>query len=116
MVYRMGQKRYQQWEPLVAGLLLLASLAMCQPASTNSVTVKFNTKSGKSVPIPKLADREQCYGISKAQENDGTARCDDCAGTAAKDYMPNTWKYVPRGTCEAVGGTVVAGKPWPESK
>jgi len=47
---------------------------------------------------------EKCYGIAKAGQNDcGTAR-HSCAGKAAKDNAPDEWKYVPKGTCEKVGG------------
>jgi uncharacterized membrane protein len=47
---------------------------------------------------------EKCYGIAKAGQNDcGTAR-HSCAGKAAKDNAPDEWKYVPKGTCEKMGG------------
>lgn len=47
---------------------------------------------------------EKCYGIAKAGQNDcGTAR-HSCAGKATKDNAPDEWKYVPKGTCEKVGG------------
>jgi len=52
----------------------------------------------------KAPPQEKCYGISKAGQNDcGTAR-HSCAGKAAKDNAPDEWKYVPKGTCEKVGG------------
>lgn len=55
------------------------------------------------------APKEKCYGISKAGQNDcGTAR-HSCAGKAAKDNAPDEWKYVPRGTCEKMGGKTSAG-------
>lgn len=48
--------------------------------------------------------REKCYGIAKAGQNDcGTAR-HTCAGKATRDNAPDEWKYVPKGTCEKVGG------------
>ncbi len=48
--------------------------------------------------------REKCYGIAKAGQNDcGTAR-HTCAGRATTDNAPDDWKYVPKGTCEKVGG------------
>ena len=50
------------------------------------------------------APKEKCYGISKAGQNDcGTAR-HSCAGKAAKDNATDEWKYVPKGTCEKMGG------------
>ena len=53
--------------------------------------------------------KEKCYGIAKAGQNDcGTAR-HSCAGKAAKDNAPDEWKYVPKGTCEKLGGRTAAG-------
>ena len=57
----------------------------------------------------KKQPTEKCYGISKAGQNDcGTAR-HSCAGKATKDNAPDEWKYVPKGTCEKVGGKTSAG-------
>jgi uncharacterized membrane protein len=46
------------------------------------------------------ADKEKCYGVSLAGQNDckagpGTS----CAGTAKTDFQGNAWKLVPAGTC-----------------
>ncbi len=46
------------------------------------------------------AEKEKCYGIALAGENDckagpGTT----CAGTSTVDYQGNAWKAVPAGTC-----------------
>ena len=55
-------------------------------------------------------EKEKCYGIAKAGQNDcGTAR-HTCAGKAAKDNAPDEWKYVPKGTCEKMGGKAAAPK------
>ncbi len=55
--------------------------------------------------------KEKCYGIAKAGQNDcGTAR-HSCAGQASKDNAPDDWKYVPKGTCEKVGGKTSPGGP-----
>lgn len=45
-------------------------------------------------------EREKCYGIAKAGQNDckagpGTS----CAGTSTIDYQGNAWKLVPKGEC-----------------
>ena len=49
-------------------------------------------------------DKEKCYGIAKAGQNDcGTAR-HTCAGQAKKDNSPEEWKYVAKGTCDKLGG------------
>jgi uncharacterized membrane protein len=50
------------------------------------------------------AAKDKCYGIAKAGQNDcGTAR-HSCAGKATRDNAPDEWKYVPKGTCEKMGG------------
>lgn len=55
-------------------------------------------------------DKEKCYGIAKAGQNDcGTAK-HTCAGKATKDNAPDEWKYVAKGTCEKVGGKTSPGK------
>ncbi len=49
-------------------------------------------------------ETEKCYGVAKAGQNDcGTAQ-HTCAGKAKKDAAPDEWKYVPKGTCEKLGG------------
>ena len=54
---------------------------------------------------------EKCAGIVKAGKNDCGTATSSCAGTAKADGEPNTWVYLPKGTCEKiVGGTVVASK------
>jgi uncharacterized membrane protein len=46
-------------------------------------------------------DKERCYGVSLAGENDCAAGPGtSCAGTSTVDYQGNAWKYVEAGTCE----------------
>ena len=49
-------------------------------------------------------EREKCYGIAKAGQNDCGTAAHTCAGKARKDNLPEEWKYVPKGTCEKLGG------------
>lgn len=49
-------------------------------------------------------EREKCYGIAKAGQNDCGTATHTCAGKAKKDNLPEEWKYVPKGTCEKLGG------------
>jgi uncharacterized membrane protein len=58
----------------------------------------------------KGADREKCYGIAKAGQNDCGTAAHTCAGKAKKDNAPEDWKYVPKGTCEKLGGKSQPGK------
>jgi uncharacterized membrane protein len=49
---------------------------------------------------------EKCYGIVKAGKNDCQTSASACAGTSAKDGQPDSWIFVPKGTCDKiVGGT-----------
>lgn len=64
------------------------------------------------------ADKEKCYGISKAGQNDcgGKYAKHACAGQAKTDKDPNDWKYVDKGTCEKAGGKLRAGADMDMSK
>lgn len=51
----------------------------------------------------KMAKTEQCYGVAKAGENDCAAGPGTtCAGTSKIDYQGNSWKLVPKGSCETM--------------
>ena len=62
-------------------------------------------------PVAQKEGTEKCYGIAKAGQNDcGTAK-HSCAAQGAKvDNDPMEWKYVPKGTCEKMGGKTTAPK------
>jgi len=49
-------------------------------------------------------EREKCYGVAKAGQNDCGTATHTCAGKAKRDNAPDEWKYVPKGTCEKMGG------------
>ncbi len=56
------------------------------------------------------ADKEKCYGVAKAGQNDCAANGHSCAGQSKMDKDPTEWKYVAKGECEKMGGTKEAGK------
>jgi uncharacterized membrane protein len=56
------------------------------------------------------ASKEKCYGVAKAGKNDCAANGHSCAGQSKVDNDPTEWKYVPKGDCEKMGGTLTAGK------
>jgi uncharacterized membrane protein len=56
------------------------------------------------------ASKEKCYGVAKAGQNDCAANGHSCAGQSKVDNDPTEWKYVPKGECEKMGGTLQAGK------
>jgi len=56
-------------------------------------------------------DQDKCYGAAKAGQNDCGTLVHGCAGQAAVDNDPAEWKYVPKGSCEKVGGKLNPSKP-----
>jgi len=54
--------------------------------------------------------KEKCYGVAKAGQNDCAANGHACAGQSKVDKDPGEWKYVPKGECEKMGGSMQAGK------
>jgi uncharacterized membrane protein len=68
--------------------------------------------SGAALAHDKDKDKEKCYGIAKAGQNDcaNAAGTHSCAGQAKKDNDPGEWKYVAKGTCERMGGKTAAPK------
>ena len=47
---------------------------------------------------------EKCYGVVKAGLNDCETSTHSCAGTATADNQPDSWLYVPAGTCSKLTG------------
>lgn len=46
------------------------------------------------------AEKEKCYGVSLAGQNDCKAGAGtSCAGSSTVDYQGNAWKLVEKGTC-----------------
>lgn len=56
-------------------------------------------------------DNEKCAGIVKAGKNDCGTSKSSCAGTAKMDREPDTWVFVPKGTCEKIAGGTVTTSP-----
>ncbi|RWE98427.1 DUF2282 domain-containing protein [Mesorhizobium sp.] len=47
---------------------------------------------------------EKCYGVVKAGQNDCQTATHSCAGTSTADNQPDSWLYVPAGTCAKITG------------
>lgn len=75
-------------------LLASALAALCSTALSTS----------QAAEEPK----DKCLGVAKAGQNDCASinGSHSCAGQAKKDKDSNDWKYVAKGTCEKLGGTV----------
>lgn len=58
------------------------------------------------------ADKEKCYGVAKAGQNDcaSSSGSHSCAGQSKVDKDPKDWKFVAKGTCAQMGGSLKAGK------
>jgi uncharacterized membrane protein len=55
------------------------------------------------------AGKEKCYGVSLKAKNDCAAGPGtSCAGTSTVDYQGNAWKYVAKGECTKMGGSLTA--------
>ena len=63
--------------------------------------------------------KEKCFGVALSGKNDCAAGPGtSCAGTSTADYQGNAWKYVAKGECVKIGGTLTAhqgnAKPVPK--
>ncbi len=54
------------------------------------------------------AEKEKCYGIAKAGQNDCATGTHGCSNQAKTDNMAGEWKFVAKGTCEKTGGKTTA--------
>ena len=63
-------------------------------------------------PVAPDATKDKCFGVAKAGANDcaSASGSHSCAGTATKDKDPGDWKYVEKGTCAKMGGSLSAPK------
>lgn len=78
--------------------------------------VALSAASGVAVAQDKKAEKEKCYGIAKKGANDcGTAK-HSCAGQAAADNAADEWKYVAKGTCEGMKGSLKKPEATPAKK
>ncbi|NJM50984.1 MAG: DUF2282 domain-containing protein [Sphingomonadales bacterium] len=60
-----------------------------------------------SAPAAAQSAKEKCYGVSLKGKNDCAAGPGtSCAGTSTVNYQGNAWKYVAKGTCVKMGGSL----------
>jgi uncharacterized membrane protein len=53
--------------------------------------------------------KEKCYGVALKGKNDCAAGPGtSCSGTSTTDYQGNAWKYVAKGKCAEMGGSLAA--------
>ena len=61
-------------------------------------------------PVAPDASKDKCFGIAKAGQNDCASGKHACAGQSTAAMDPMDWKYVAKGTCDQVGGKLMAPK------
>lgn len=81
----------------VTKFLTSAGLAAVVASAASQATAQVN------VPKPSYKF-EKCYGVVKAGENDCFSPSHSCGGTSTTDRDPQTWIYVPAGTCKKIAG------------
>lgn len=95
---------------IAASMIAAASLSACGGSGTTEGTEQAAETTSETTHVA-ATDTEQCYGVSKAGENDCAAgEGTSCAGTSTQDYQANAWSKVEAGTCESLGGTLEAGE------
>jgi uncharacterized membrane protein len=77
-----------------AGILLAVAGAMV-------AAVAASVRHGGGGPI----ERERCYGVAKAGQNDCANAVHSCAKQAKADAEPSEWIAVPAGTCARLTGS-----------
>jgi uncharacterized membrane protein len=75
-------------------------------AALASVCAHAAAQDGMGTP---KADQEACYGVAKAGQNDCGTATHGCAGVAKVDKDPAEWKFVAKGSCTKLGGSLEAG-------
>ncbi|PQJ44673.1 hypothetical protein BTO00_00385 [Vibrio campbellii] len=50
------------------------------------------------------AEKEKCYGVSKAGKNDCATKSSSCAGTSKEDNQKDAFVVVPKGLCDKLTG------------
>ena len=57
-----------------------------------------------SAQAAAAGDTETCFGVAKAGQNDCSTAKHGCNSQATVDNATDEFKYVPKGTCEKIGG------------
>jgi uncharacterized membrane protein len=84
--------------------------ALLRSALAGVLALVLAPEAGAQAQGQGKAEKEKCYGIAKAGQNDcGTAK-HTCAGKSTKSNAPDEWKYVAKGTCAQLGGSTSPGK------
>jgi len=74
--------------------------------------ITAGTAYAADTPAAPKAEKEKCFGIAKAGQNDCAtpSGSHSCAGQAKADMDAHEWKYVAKGSCEKAGGKLTSAK------
>jgi uncharacterized membrane protein len=67
-----------------------------------SVIVTTLSLSATAHEAPTPTGMEKCYGVAKARKNQCGSSTHACATLAKQDNDPNSWIFLPQGTCERI--------------
>ena len=74
-------------------------------AVTSSVTVLLAIAGTTLTATSSVsAEKEKCYGVSKAGKNDCATKSSSCAGTSKEDNQKDAFVVVPKGLCGKLTG------------
>jgi len=88
------RKSHAVGNALVLGSAVLLALA----------AVQRYTHALPGSPAQFAQDRERCYGVARAGQNDCGTATHACAGRATRDRAPDEWVSLPAGTCARIAG------------
>lgn len=82
---------------------------MNQQAMIAAAAASLMSLSLMSAPAQAAEDKEKCFGIAKAGQNDcaSITGTHSCAGQSKVDMDKMEWKYVAKGTCKAMKGATL---------
>ncbi len=85
--------------------LLATALATIYAASAGAAFATSDTEKEKP-------ETEKCYGVTKPGTNDCASAkgVHACAAAGKVENDPADWKFVPKGTCEKIGGKTTRPK------
>ena len=99
---------------VASALFAAVSMATAGCSSDNEGAAAAGAAGAEGVAeaaAPKSNKKEECYGISKAGENDCAAGPGtSCAATSVVDWQGDAWTLVEAGTCEGISITTADGR------
>ncbi|QSI78971.1 MULTISPECIES: DUF2282 domain-containing protein [Niveibacterium] len=71
------------------------------PFSALCIAAALGAALSQTASAAEANDKEKCFGVALKGKNDCAAGAGtSCAGTSRVDFQADSWRYVPKGTCE----------------